>query len=143
MTSAGAERPLVRAAGGVVWRPAGEGVEVLVAHRPHRRDWSFPKGKLEPGEDEATAAWREVAEETGLRCRLGDDLGEVSYRDQKDRPKVVRWWSMTVEGGAFTPNDEVDEVRWLPPAEAGALLTWPTDVEVLARFCRARGLPTG
>lgn len=141
--ASGAE-PTVRAAGGVVWRPAadggGVGVEVLVAHRPHRLDWSFPKGKLEPGEGDEAAATREVAEETGLHCRLGPDLGEVRYRDQKGRPKVVRWWAMAVDGGAFTPNDEVDEVRWLAPADAEALLTWPTDVDVLGRFCRAHGL---
>lgn len=130
----------VRAAGGVVWRHGGAGLEVLVAHRPHRQDWSFPKGKLDPGEGDAAAALREVAEETGLHCRLGEALGEVRYRDQKARPKVVRWWAMTVQDGAFAPNDEVDEVRWLAPDAAEALLTWPTDREVLERFCRTRQL---
>jgi 8-oxo-dGTP diphosphatase len=127
--------PLVRAAGGVVWRPDGRGgVELLVVHRPRRADWSFPKGKLEPGEDEAACALREVAEETGLRCRLGAELGRVRYRDQRDRPKVVRWWAMTALSGSFQPNAEVDELVWLAPLDAQDRLTWATDGEVLRRF---------
>src|SRR5690606_15557711 len=110
--SAGADGR-VRAAGGVVWRPAGSGIEVLVCHRPHRHDWTFPKGKLEAGESFEAAARREVAEETGFVCALGADLGSVHYTDHRGRPKVVRWWAMQVESGSFTPNGEVDEVRWL------------------------------
>ncbi|MPY92076.1 MAG: NUDIX domain-containing protein [Acidimicrobiia bacterium] len=125
---------LVRAAGGLVWRPVEEGVEVLLVHRPRRQDWSFPKGKLDPGESFEEAARREVAEETGLDCRLGADLGSVRYTDHRGRPKVVRWWEMQVERGAFVPNDEVDEVRWATPADARSLLTWASDAEVLERF---------
>ena len=43
-------------------------------HRPEYDDWSFPKGKLDPGEHAAVAAVREVAEETGLDVRLGPPL---------------------------------------------------------------------
>jgi 8-oxo-dGTP diphosphatase len=126
---------VVRAGGGVVWRPDGRGgVEVLIAHRPRRADWSFPKGKAEPGEGDTDCALREVEEETGYRCRLGPDLGRVHYRDHRDRPKVVRWWAMTVDSGAFVANDEVDEVRWLAASEAAGRLSWATDREVLRRF---------
>ena len=114
---------VVRAAGGVVWRPDGRGgVELLVVHRPRRSDWTFAKGKAEPGEDDVACALREVAEETGHDCRLGPELGRVHYRDHRDRPKVVRWWAMTVLSGSFRPNDEVDEVVWLAPTEAMTLL---------------------
>jgi 8-oxo-dGTP diphosphatase len=134
---------VVRAAGGVVWRSDGRGgVELLVVHRSHRSDWSFAKGKADPGEDDAACALREVAEETGHRCRLGPELGRVQYRDHRDRPKVVRWWAMTVVSGDFVPNDEVDEVAWLGPAEAFGRLTWATDHEVLRRF-EALGLAPG
>ena len=57
----------VRAAGAVIWRPAGRGAQVALVHRPKYDDWSFPKGKLEPGEHVLLAATREVAEETGLQ----------------------------------------------------------------------------
>lgn len=125
----------VLAAGGVVWRPTPTNVPaVVVVHRPLRADWSFPKGHLEPAEDDRTAAVREVWEETGMRCRVVDDLGEVRYRDRKDRPKRVRYFAMVPVSGGFEPNSEVDELRWLEPAAAAALLTYPSDRDLLVRF---------
>jgi 8-oxo-dGTP diphosphatase len=128
----------VQAAGGVVWRrsPAG-GLEVLLVHRPRYDDWSVPKGKLDPGEDHATAAVREVEEETGLRCSLGPELLSTSYIDRKGRPKRVRYWAMTATGGDFVPTDEVDEVRWLPLEHAGSLLSYARDTDVLEALRQA------
>jgi 8-oxo-dGTP diphosphatase len=119
----------VRAGGGVVWRPAADGIEVLVVHRPRYDDWSLPKGKCDPGEGFEAAALREVAEETGLACELGPFLAEVRYVDHKGRDKVVRYWSMRVDAvdHRFEPNDEVDEVRWLGPDEAADLLSYAHD----------------
>jgi 8-oxo-dGTP diphosphatase len=129
---------VVHAAGGVVWRrsPAGE-LEILLVHRPRYDDWTVPKGKLDAGEDHATAALREVAEETGLRCALGAELASISYRDRRDRPKEVRYWAMTPVDGTFVPNDEVDEVRWLPVEAARSLLTYRRDESVLAALGQA------
>src|SRR3954470_19701929 len=63
---------VVRAAGGIVWRRDERGaIELVIVHRPRYDDWSLPKGKLERGETEEQGALREVAEETGLRCKLG------------------------------------------------------------------------
>jgi 8-oxo-dGTP diphosphatase len=125
----------VRAAGGVVWR-AGEGgrPEVLVVHRPKYQDWSFPKGKWEEGESDEETALREVEEETGFTCHLGPELTGTDYIDRKGRPKTVRYFVMTVAGGTFAPGDEVDEIRWLRPSAARALLTYDRDVEVLDAF---------
>ncbi len=121
----------VEAAGGVVVREGGSGPEVCVVHRPRYDDWTLPKGKLDPGESFEAAALREVEEETGLRCRLVRELASTEYRDSKDRPKLVRYWLMEVEGGAFKPNDEVDELRWLGIEEAAAALTYERDRGVL------------
>ena len=110
---------VVAAAGGAVWRrtPAGA-VEVVLVHRPRYDDWSLPKGKLDAGETWEAAALREVEEEVGLRCRLGEELPPVGYRDNKGRAKVVRYWLMEADddGAPFTPNDEVDEMRWVDAA---------------------------
>jgi 8-oxo-dGTP diphosphatase len=123
---------VVEAAGGVVWRrPAAGELEVLLVHRPRYDDWTVPKGKLGAGEDHATAALREVEEETGLRCSLGEELPSTFYVDRKGRPKRVRYWAMTPAAGEFTPTDEVDEVRWLPIDMARSLLTYPRDRAVL------------
>jgi 8-oxo-dGTP pyrophosphatase MutT (NUDIX family) len=124
----------VKASGGVVWRRAdGAPVEIVVVHRPRYDDWSLPKGKLDRGESWEDAALREVEEEVGLRCRLGVELPPVHYRDNKGRAKAVRYWLMEpVDGGApFTPNDEVDEMRWLDVPAAAALLSYPHDAELV------------
>src|SRR5215212_1232493 len=113
----------VKAAGGLVRRDG----RVAVVHRPRYDDWSFPKGKLDPGESWEEAALREVEEEIGLRCRLGDELPPTFYRDNKGRAKVVRYWMMEPVDGEFEPTREVDEVRWLSPAEAGRLLSYEHD----------------
>jgi len=111
---------------------AGAGPEVLVVHRPKYEDWSFPKGKVDPGESDEYCALREVEEETGLRCRLGDELPTTAYLDRKGRSKTVRYWAMTVLDGTFRPNEEVDEARWLPPDLAARLLSHDRDRDVLA-----------
>jgi 8-oxo-dGTP diphosphatase len=121
----------VRAAGGVVLNPDGE---IAVVYRPKYEDWTLPKGKLEPGESWEQAAVREVHEETGLVCKLGDELGSVEYTDRHGRPKVVRYWRMEACDGEFAPNNEVSELRWLPQDEAAAQLSFDRDREILARL---------
>jgi ADP-ribose pyrophosphatase YjhB (NUDIX family) len=122
----------VKAAGGVVRRPGADGVELAVVHRPRYDDWSFPKGKLDPGEGWEACALREVHEETGLRCRLLHELSPVGYTDRKGRAKAVRYWLMEAEGDdGFTADDEVDELRWLAPSAVAELLSYPHDVDLL------------
>lgn len=131
---------LVEAAGGVLVRPGlGGGYEVGLVHRPKREDWSFPKGHLEPGETHLVAAVREVYEETGFRVMVGQSLGDLCYEDNKGRPKRVRYWAMSVVGGAFVPNDEVDLLIWCDQASAHALLTYREDRRLLARLRHPSG----
>lgn len=126
--------PPVRAAGGVVWRRNAGTVEVLLVHRPKYDDWTLPKGKAEPGETDEECARREVEEETGLRCRLGDEVGSTAYRDQNGRPKVVRYWEMQPVEGSFEPHDEIDEVRWIAVDDALRALTYKRERPVLRRL---------
>jgi 8-oxo-dGTP diphosphatase len=122
----------VRAGGGIVWRHGlGGAVEVVLVHRPAYDDWSFPKGKLHRGETEAQAALREVEEETGLRCRLGREVGTSAYRDPKRRPKTVRYWEMTPIAGTLGPANEIDDARWVPLPEASRRLTYEHDRRLL------------
>jgi 8-oxo-dGTP pyrophosphatase MutT (NUDIX family) len=133
---------VIRAAGGVLWRPAGGGadaddIELAVVHRPRYDDWCLPKGKLAQGESDLDAAIREVLEETGFHVRVGEPLGTTRYRrfvNGVDRPKVVRWWAMQASSGAFAPNDEVDKLRWVSLDQARAILTSASDLTALRRF---------
>jgi len=136
--------PQVRAAGGLVWRVSvvadedGEtrpGLEVVLVHRPRYDDWSFPKGKLDRGESFESAAVREVAEETGLVCELGDELPSTRYLDSKGRLKLVRYWSMSPVGlEPWAPNDEIDGRRWVPVDDAADLLSYAHDRVLLRTF---------
>jgi 8-oxo-dGTP diphosphatase len=139
----------VRAAGGIVVRAGrGDGVgepatQLAVIHRPRYDDWTFPKGKCDPGESFEDTARREVVEETGLDCRLGPEIGSTRYVDSKGRAKIVRYWLMPAPADAdaavarAVPNPEVDELRWIGPAEAAILLSYTHDRELLARLSGA------
>jgi 8-oxo-dGTP diphosphatase len=105
---------------------------VMIVHRPKYDDWSLPKGKLEQGESFEQAALREVHEETGWHCDLGRDLGETRYKDSRGREKAVRWWEMWArERDKWTPNDEVDDLMWVPLNDLPALISYERDRELL------------
>jgi 8-oxo-dGTP diphosphatase len=123
---------VVQAAGGLVIRRCDDVLQIALVHRPVHHDWSFPKGKLELGESFEDAALREVREETGLVCRILRFIGHTEYVDRKGRPKAVAYWVMAAETGSFSPNGEVDELRWVTLVEAGYLLSYPRDRELAA-----------
>ncbi len=119
----------IRAAGVVPMRESPRGREVLVVHRPHRSDWSLPKGKVDGEEHILTTAVRECVEETGMRPTLFAPLPTQVYRvDQK--LKSVHYWLATVNDTGFLTNDEVDEVRWVTAEEARKLLTYEHDTDL-------------
>jgi 8-oxo-dGTP diphosphatase len=118
---------LVRAAGGIVRRDRS----ILLVHRPKYDDWTFPKGKAEGDESDEACALREVLEETGLHCALGEEIASTEYIDARGRPKRVRWWLMDPVEGDFAPTDEVDEIRWVEPRVAADLLSYDRDLVLL------------
>jgi 8-oxo-(d)GTP phosphatase len=127
----------VLAAGAVLWRSNGDSAtpEVAIIHRPRYDDWSLPKGKVDHGETEPVTAVREVHEETGYTSHLGRRLTAVSYPVEQGIKKVRYWAARRVEG-EFAPNAEVDELKWLPIAEALKQLGYPHDRKVLRRFAK-------
>lgn len=127
----------VLAAGAVLWRPNGDpsSPEVAIIHRPRYDDWSLPKGKVDPGETEPVTAVREVHEETGYTSHLGRRLVAVSYPVEQGIKKV-RYWAARRVDGEFSPNAEVDELKWLPVTEALNQLEYPYDRKVLRRFAK-------
>jgi 8-oxo-(d)GTP phosphatase len=127
---------LIKAAGGVAWRPGPDGEpEILLVHRKKYDDWSLPKGKTEPGEFLPVTAVREVLEEGGARLALGRRLVSVRY-NVGGRPKRVHYWAarvLSVDAHAV-PNEEVDEVAWVPATRAVERVSYSHDHGVLADF---------
>ncbi|WP_078323978.1 8-oxo-(d)GTP phosphatase MutT1 [Mycobacteroides salmoniphilum] len=128
----------VLAAGAALWRYQDDtagAIEVALVHRPRYDDWSLPKGKLDPGETAAIAAVREIAEETGFTARLGRRLPSVSYPVTQGT-KRVRYWAAQALDGKFEPNDEVDEIQWLPITRAIKTVSYDIDRKVLRNFAK-------
>ena len=124
---------LSRVAGGIVWRETSAGPRIAVIHRPRRKDWSLPKGRLDAGETWLEAARREVAEETGCEVRTGRFAGAKLYVDRPE-PKLVLYWHMrAIRQGIPVNGDEVDEVAWLSRREALSRLDHESDRRLLLR----------
>lgn len=128
---AGQGGPAVRAAGVVPWRIRRGDLQVAVVHRPRYDDWSWPKGKLDRGEDWAAAAARETREETGWRVRLGLPLPTADYRVGQGS-KLVHYWAAEKISGNGALEHEIDEVRWVSARKAAGLLSYPRDRDQLA-----------
>jgi len=148
--------PKIPAAGAVLWRPGEQGPEVALVHRPRYDDWSFPKGKSTPGEHVLITAVREVTEETGIEIILGRRLRTVRYLSD-GRPKQVDYWAARPAAQAaddpdetgvpadpvpFVPNQEVDQLAWLPLTVAGDRLSYAHDTGVLSEFAAAPATTT-
>lgn len=128
------------------WRSIEGKPYILVIHRPHRRDVSLPKGKVDAGESLPETAVREIREETGLAVALGVPLGCTEYSLPNGRPKAVYYWAAQVTEKAvlasdFLPNDEVEALEWVTVKRARSYLTYPHDVTIVDEFARiaARG----
>jgi 8-oxo-dGTP pyrophosphatase MutT (NUDIX family)/phosphohistidine phosphatase SixA len=127
----------IRASGVVLLRQEAGVTWVCVLHRPRQNDWSLPKGKLDPGENEIVAARRETIEETGSDVVLGVPLTTQRYKVET-RPKSVHYWVGTERPGGpgFTPNKEIDELRWLPAEAAINMLSYPRDGDLVREALR-------
>ena len=125
------EAVAVVAAGAIPWRINSEGLEVLLIHRPRYDDWSWPKGKIDPGETLPECAAREVREEIGLSAPLGIPLPPIHYHVPSGL-KVVHYWAVRTNGNRLVPDGkEVDRVLWCSPETAAGLLSNPSDVAPL------------
>ena len=133
-----ASGPDVIAAGAVVTRKGPLGREVLLVHRPKYDDWSFPKGKQDPGEHVTSTAVREVLEETGVEIRLGLPLLPQFYPVSGGRAKKVHYWVGHVVGdddvSGYHVNEEVDELGWFDLDSAKERLTYLDDIDLLEQF---------
>jgi len=140
---------LIEAAGALVWRERRHGLQVLLVHRPRYDDWSWPKGKVDPGESRATTAVREVQEETGHAVVLGQPLPGLQYLMPDGRVKRVHYWAARTADDADGPAlrarhpvapvdpHEIDRTEWLGVEEAARRLTRTADRQPLVALLDA------
>lgn len=122
----------VIAAGAILWREEGAKLLVAIIHRGRYDDWSWPKGKVDPGETIPQAAVREIREETGLKVSLGVPLAVINYKIPSGAKKEVHYWAARVSDSAlakskFKPSEEVAKIDWKTPAQARKLLSYEFD----------------
>ncbi len=126
----------VYAAGAVLWRIENNSLKVALVHRGRYDDWSWAKGKVDPGETLPETAVREIREETGLKVKLGVPLGIQRYLLPNKNLKEVHYWAAKVTDKSlatsnFEPNEEVAEVVWFTVSAASKRLTYSHDHEQL------------
>ena len=121
-----------KSCGAVIWRPAGEGREYLLA-RHNGGHWSFPKGHVEGRESERETAAREIWEETGLTADIDTGFRRVvTYSPGPGIVKDVVFFTATPAGGTERRQEaEIAQLGWFSFREARALVTYATDEEVL------------
>ena len=123
---------VVQAAGVVVFHPdMNPDRHFLAVHRPHRADWSLPKGKVDFGEPLPCAAVRECDEETGYRVSLAARLPSLRYEAAGQDKRVDYWIGRVRDDEGFAPDEEVDEIRWVPVSDADSFLTYPDDARIV------------
>ena len=129
----------VFAAGALCWREVDGQLLIAIIHRKRYGDWSWPKGKVDPGESLPQAAVREIREETGYKVKLGVHLGTQNYMLQNGAAKEVHYWAAKVTDKAFAectfkPDEEVEKVEWKTPEEISQLLSCEQDKEFLVKL---------
>jgi 8-oxo-dGTP diphosphatase len=113
--------------GGIVTDADGRLLLVRRAHAPEAGRWSLPGGRVEPGEDDAAALVREMAEETGLVVEPGALVGRV-YRGVYE----IADYRCTVVGGALRAGDDALDARWCDAATFARLPLAPQLADTLA-----------
>ena len=130
---------VILAAGAIVWRKHKEKfTEVAIIHRPKYDDWTFPKGKCEIGETLIACAHREVLEETNITTEFGPFLGKVEYASQQGMKQVSYWSAKVIDEKPFTPNSEVDQIKWVAVTKVSEMLSMETDREILDSFIKLK-----
>jgi 8-oxo-dGTP diphosphatase len=113
--------------GGLTYDPDGRLLLIRRGNEPGRGLWSVPGGRLEPGETDAMALVREMAEETGLLVEPGALVGRVQRG-----PFAIADYRCAVVGGALRAGDDATDARWCDAATLAALPLVPELAETLA-----------
>ena len=107
-------RPVV-AVGLVARDRAGRLLLVERGNPPHKGRWSLPGGRVEGGETIATAATRELAEETGLEAVVGEIAGVVERIGEGFHYLIVDLWAELADGAVPVAAGDAADARLVDP----------------------------
>lgn len=133
----------VLAVGGVVRRKVNGREHFAIVRRDQNGgDWTLPKGHCLAGETLESAAVREVREETGWVARPLSLIGATSDATEEGHEYAL-FWTMNAEKPVPSRPalGEVVEVDWLSYHKACRRLSYPKEVDLLARYARTRRAP--
>ena len=127
-------------AGGIVFNDKGE---VLVTQHSQNKNWSFPKGLIDPGQTPEEAAVREVREEGGVEAEI---MGKVGYNkyvyilNGEKIFKIVTYYLMKYKSGNIADHDwEVSDIGWYGFEDALKKLTFSADKTLLKKALEIYG----
>lgn len=125
--------------GGIIFRRHDDIIEIAMVAVKGGTVWCLPKGLIDKGEVPEETALREVAEETGLKGRIVEKLGEISYwyfikEENAKCRKTVHFFLMEYEGGDISDHDrEVDNVAWFTIDEALKKVSYRGEKEMIGK----------
>jgi 8-oxo-dGTP diphosphatase len=114
-------KSVIPCVGAIVRDDAGRLLLIKRGHEPGAGLWSVPGGRIEPGETDAEALVREMAEETGLQVEPGRLIGRVQRPGLGEDVIDIRDYAATVTGGTLRPGDDAADARWFGEEELAAL----------------------
>jgi 8-oxo-dGTP diphosphatase len=138
-SSGGRRGDWLTSAGGVVYRPLGDGHEILLCHRREPVLWCLPKGTPNEGEAILATALREVQEETGYQAKIVGKLGVIRYffyggpNHRRLNKQVYHYLMVPMAGDTALHDHEFDEVHWVPIEEAIATMSYSNEIDVVRK----------
>ena len=125
--------------GGIIFRKHNDITEIAMVAVKGGNVWCLPKGLIDKGEVPEKTALREVEEETGLKGRIIEKLGEITYwyyikEENIKCKKTVHFFLMEYEAGDVSKHDrEVDNAAWFPIDEALKKASYRGEKEIIEK----------
>jgi len=133
--------PIIRqvSSGGVIFRKNEASVEIALVAVKDGKVWCLPKGIINKGEEPDETAIREVSEETGLKGRVIEKLGEINYwyylkEEEAKCRKTVHFYLLEYEGGDISKHDwEVDKAAWFQIDDALKIASHKNERDIIEK----------
>jgi 8-oxo-dGTP diphosphatase len=133
--------PIIRqvSSGGVIFRKNDDSMEIALVAVKDGKVWCLPKGIINKGEEPDETAIREVSEETGLKGRIIEKLGEINYwyylkEEEAKCRKTVHFYLLEYEGGDISKHDwEVDKAAWFQIDDALKIASHKNERDIIEK----------